>query len=319
MKLFVSTILFALIASCGLTSQNARVKVLVKPESAVMPMRSVKLADVAEIRGPADLAHKLGDVALALGPMPGQARNIDLSSLKAKLKAAGLDKVADITGPAKLTIIGRATKFEATELIDHAKSYLLTLLPVGSRTYEIEVQREPRELVVVGDEASIRPRLLGTAPHLGTNTVALDAVVNNKVVATASIALVVKAVANVLVASSAIRQGEMISEANTTWQMRDITKLQNVIEAPNNVTGRIARRSIATGTAITTADVADPPVVLNGETVTLTVICGTVTIRTTAEAKQDGKVGDLIRVKPLPSDQEVRARVIGSGAVEMRS
>jgi len=318
MRLVTSIILVALIASCGLTSQNAKVKVMVRPESAVTPMRSVKLADVAEIRGPVDLARKLGDVALALGPMPGQVRSIDLSSLKARLKTAGLDKAADITGPAKLTIVGKATKFEATELIDHAKAYLQTLLPAGSRTYEIEVQREPRELVVVG-EASIRPRLLGTAPRLGTNTVALDAVVNDKIVATSSVALVVKAVANVLVASSTIRQGEVLSEANTTWQPHDITKLQNVIEAPNNVIGRIARRSIAAGSAITTADVADPPVVLSGETVTLTVICGAVTIRTTAEAKQDGKVGDVIRVKPLPSDQDVRAKVTGSGAVEMRS
>lgn len=319
MRFVTSIILVALIASCGLTSQNARVKVMVRPESAVTPMRSVKLADVAEIRGPVDLAHKLGNVALALGPMPGQVRSIDLSNLKARLRTAGVDKAVDITGPANLTIVGKATKFEATELIDHAKAYLQTLLPAGSRTYEIEVQREPRELVVVGDEVSIRPRLLGTAPRLGTNTVALDAIVNDKVVATSSVALVVKAVANVLIASSAIRQGEVLSEANTTWQPRDITKLQNVIEAPNNVIGRIARRSIAAGSAITTADVADPPVVLSGETVTLTVICGAVTIRTSAEAKQDGKVGDVIRVKPLPSDQDVRAKVTGPGTVEMRS
>ncbi len=319
MKLIASTILVALIASCGLTSQNAQVKVLVKPEAVVTSMRSVKLADVAEIRGPAEIVRKLGEVSVAPAPMPGQAKNIDLSSLKARLKTAGLDKTADISGPSKLIIVGKATKFDATELVEYAKSYLITLLPAGDRTYEIEVQREPRELVVVGEVADLRPRLLGMAPRFGTNTIALDAVVNDKVVATTSVALVVKAVAKVLVATTAIRQGEIISETNTTWQTRDITKLQNVIEAGNEVTGRIARRSITAGTPITTADVADPPVVLNGETVTLTVICGAVTIRTTAEAKQDGKVGDVIWIKPLPSDQEVRAKVVGSGMVEMRS
>jgi flagella basal body P-ring formation protein FlgA len=146
----------------------------------------------------------------------------------------------------------------------------------------------------------------------------MDALLAGRAISTASAVLQIKATAAVLIAADTIPVGQALTTQNTKCESRDVTRIKDpILQSAANDQSWVARRSIQAGAVITGADVALPPDIRSGDQVTLTVKCGTVAIRTSAEARQDGRVGDSIRVRSSVSNEEVRARITGSGAVEI--
>jgi flagella basal body P-ring formation protein FlgA len=217
-------------------------------------------------------------------------------------------------------LLGKCVRWPADDLAQKAKSFLSELLPVDNLTYEISVTRAPRELVTApGQTTEVRPRLLNITPRLGTNTVALEVFVDGKAAAGTSVTLDAKAVADVMVATVTIRQGEALTSHNTSWDRRDITRLSDpiVATAGQSAPEYLARRTISAGVPITAADVTLPPIVRKGDAVTLIVTCGKVKVSAPAQALQDGRTGDIIRVSCAASQEDVHARIIDRGLVEV--
>lgn len=300
----------------GAIAHASEPKVTLLPEANVVTSRPVTVGDIAKIEGPAGSAGKIAGVAVTGAPLPGSRRTIEAEYVKLKLGTAGFGAVK-VAGAAKITLTGKCRRISPQTLEDVAKDYATGLLPKGGPNYEIEVERGPRELVLPDDPAiEVKPRLFSAAIHTGVNTIAIDASLAGRVMATTSAVLRIKSTAVVLIAASTIAQGQALTEQNTKSESRDVTKLKDPI-SPAQQGGWVARRMIQAGSAITASDVALPPDIRLGEQVTLTVKCGAVAIRTSAEARQDGRVGDSIRVRSGVSNEELRARVTAPGTVEI--
>jgi flagella basal body P-ring formation protein FlgA len=82
------------------------------------------------------------------------------------------------------------------------------------------------------------------------------------------------------------------------------------------VIGLVARRDIAAGEPLTQAVLDVPLAVRSGETVTVTVIAGTVQVTTKALAMSSGHEGEMVRVVP-DGGKALRARITRPGAVEV--
>lgn len=304
-------------------------KVTLLPEAEVATSRPVTVGDIAKIEAPAKSAGRIAAVVITSAPQPGTTRTIEAGYVRLKLDAAGFGNVK-IAGHAKTALTGRCRRIGPQTLEELAKDYAAELLPKNNHNYEIEVERRPRELILPDEPAiEIKPRLYSGAIHPGVNTLAIDASLDGHVIATTSAVLRIKSTAVVLVAADTISQGQALTDQNTRCELRDITKIKDPLPGPAQdapsqqgagavqPAGWVARRTIQAGAIITAADVALPPDIRSGEQVTLTVKCGAVAIRTSAEARQDGRVGDSIRVRSSVSNEEVRARVIAPGKVEI--
>ena len=138
--------------------------------------------------------------------------------------------------------------------------------------------------------------------------------------ASTSVALRVKAVAEVLTATADIHQNDPLTDKNTSWEKRDITTISTPITKSSDADAseRIAHRSLKAGTVITSSDAELPPAVHKGDSVNLVVRCGNVTLRATGEARQDGHIGETVRVFSGVSQGDLRARVVEPGLVEIR-
>lgn len=310
----------ACILVARVAAHSASAKVTLQPECEVQPAKVVTVRDIARIEGPEELARKIGGVTVATGPAPGARRSIESKYVELRLRAANLAAEVSVAGPSEVSLIGRCARFSPDELAEEAKAFVLSRLPQGSRTCEVNVERAPREIVApAGDTIEIRPRLLGATVRPGANTVALDAVIDGKTAATSSATVQVTAVAEALVTTTHIRQGEALTAANTAWEMRDITRLPDALLMPDD--GRmldwISRRTLGPGTVVSAASVVLPPTVRQGETVSLLVRSGNVTLRTSAEVRQDGRTGDMVRVRSAISNEDIRARVAEPGVVEI--
>ena len=77
------------------------------------------------------------------------------------------------------------------------------------------------------------------------------------------------------------------------------------------------RRTIRTGQVLGADDVESAPEVARGETAILTMTWGAVMVESPVEVLQDGRQGELIRVRPRTSTEPVLARVVGRGKLEI--
>lgn len=315
-SIIILLVIFGILAA-RIAAHSAMVKVTLKPESEVRPAAAVTIKDIASIEGSKDLVRKVGDVLISTGPLPGSRRTIEASYIRARLTATGLGNGLAILGPSKAVISGKCVRFSSQELADEAVSFLREQLPGDNSVYDIIVQRAPRELIAAADSnAQIRPRLFGSTARPGVNTVALDLVCNGGVVATASAMAQVKVTSDVLVTLGPISAGQVLNPKSIATERRDITRVKDPLRvAHEDINDWVTRRAIPAGNVITLADVKPAPVVNEGDTVSLVVKCGHVTIRTSAQAKQDGGIGDTIRVLSEVSQQDLRARVIEPGLV----
>jgi len=301
-------------------AHSAAVTVTLRQSCEVRSSQSVTLQDIAKINAPKELAQKIGEIVVGAAPMPGEQRTVDTEYVRAKLSAVNPGCAVKIVGPEKITLTGKCVRVGVDELEGEVKAFIDNQLPHDNRTYDVVIGRSPREIILPGDSKyEIKPRTFGSAIRPGANTIAIDAVVDGRTVATRSCTVEIKAVADVLVATAMISQGEAISSKNTTWEQRDVTRMCNAIfmQQGGELGDWVARRTIISGAVLTSSDLTTPAAVKSGESVTLLVKCGSVVLSTTAEAKQDGRIGDSIKVHSSVSEEDVRARVTGPGAVEI--
>lgn len=314
--LVLSTITLFFAISTGTLAATA--KVAFRAESQVQPARPVAIKDMADIKASTAIAKRIGDVIVSTGPLPGSRRTIDMSFIKAKLNAEDPTDSIKLTGPEKISIVGKCVNISSQELTDNAKNFIMEQLQNDNRTYDVVVDRVPRAITApYGEDVQIKPRLMNSSVRIGCNTVALDIVIDDKLIATTSAALQVKAVADVLIAKTIIRQGEALTAENTSWEKRDISRSADAILADQEARDLVARHSIRQGCTICEADVTQPAAVRKGDSISLIVKCGGIKLHTTAEAKQSGKVGDTIAVRSTVSNEDVRAEITEPGVAEI--
>lgn len=302
------------------TAHSASATVTLRAQSEVRSAQPVRVADVAGVQGPQQLSRKIGEVVVATGPLPGERRILDAGYVKARVNAIAPGCGLKLAGPEQVTIVGKCVRISVERLDDEVKNFTLGQLPQDGRTYDITIERSPRGMVLAdAPGVEIRCRTMSSCVRPGPNTIGIDALAGGKAVATQSAAIQVKVVADVLVATNAIAQGSALTDQNTRYEQRDVTRVSDAVVARQDADAgsMVARRTIRAGAVITSSDVASPPAVRSGDTVTLTVKCGSVTLSTTAEARQDGRVGENIRVRSTVSESDVRARVTGPGIVEI--
>ena len=319
MTRLIALVVLALATLLPSMAYSATVSVVLRPQSEIAHSRDLTVADIAEVRGAQPLAGKIAGVPLGSGLTPGQTRKLDTAYIRAVLRSRGLAESAALSGAPVAVVTARCAGFGAEQLSAEAERYLRGLLPASRAVYEVVLQRGPRALTVPAESAVIRCRLLGSSARLGSNTVALDAVVAGNVAATTSATFEVRAAARVLVARDTIRQGAPLNAENTVWELRDITRLRDIItdEDTELDSGLVARRTISPGTAITSMDVAQPLCIRSGDAVSVSVRGGAVMVRVNGEARQDGRIGDTIRVHSPISREDIRARITGPGTAEI--
>lgn len=297
---------------------SAEMQVTLLPQAEVMTSQRVLLRDLAKISAPKAISRKIGEVVITNAPLPGEQRPLEADYVKLKLSSAGFANIKFI-GAAKVTVTGKCIRISSEQQVNLVKEYALGLLPHDGLNYEVAIERLPREMVLPDESGmDVKARAFSSSMHPGVNTIAIEAIKNGETILTRSAVVRIKVTATVVIASDTIAQGQPLTAQNTVSEVRDISKINDPIRSgAANADNWVARRTISAGAIITSLDVALPPAIRSGESVTLTVKCGSVSLRTSAEARQDGRIGDSIRVKSGVSKDDVRARITGPGAVEI--
>jgi flagella basal body P-ring formation protein FlgA len=81
--------------------------------------------------------------------------------------------------------------------------------------------------------------------------------------------------------------------------------------------GKVARRALLPGDPLTRDVINDPIVIKSGDLVRLRVSRGNIAVSTMVRAEQNGRVGEIVRVRNLEFERALKARVVAPGEVRV--
>ncbi|MCH7866274.1 MAG: flagellar basal body P-ring formation protein FlgA [Myxococcales bacterium] len=162
----------------------------------------------------------------------------------------------------------------------------------------------------------LRTRLVGEL--LGRVPVTVIISHGSKELKRAVVTASLKSVVPVLVASRAMRRGEVVTEDDFYVERRDVSVMRGaVISRERNLLGMRLRRSITAGRVWQPRHIESVPKVMRGEMVRIRLESGGLRIDSIGKASEDGRVGDLIRVLNA-SKRYVTGRVDAEGTIHVR-
>jgi flagella basal body P-ring formation protein FlgA len=190
-------------------------------------------------------------------------------------------------------------------VVSLAQPPTLPQLAPGARD-DVRLEAEPREPLGVPGRARVEVALVVNGERVGVVPVLLE----------------VKLCQAAAVARRRIEGGETLGDDNVRFERRALDAPGTCLTPKDVAAGRKAKRAIAAGQLIPPAAAepvaADNPVLVKQrDLVRLVARVGSLRVTALAEAQQDGRAGDLVRVRNVDSKKEVVGRVIGRGLVEV--
>jgi flagella basal body P-ring formation protein FlgA len=126
------------------------------------------------------------------------------------------------------------------------------------------------------------------------------------------------ATARVVRALRPLKYGAALAEGDIQEEMVEIRDINaRHCRSAFEIGGFVLRRNIGTGDPLTWDDLSKPILVRSGERVTLKAASVAMQLSTQARAEQNGRLGDVIRVRNLSSARIVNAKVVGVGEVRV--
>lgn len=289
--------------------------IVVRP-TATVSGREIRLRDISDASG------TLGDLVVAAAALPGRSCLVSRADIRLRLRAArvNLDQLS-IDGPVTVTTQGAAVS--GAVLVDPAIAALRKVLPWPAEDVTIEPVSVPRLPTLPGDQV---PTARAGAPVLRS---ARSAVVPVTLTATAGsrtetrtveVALRITVRQWAVVAARPIARHVVLGPEDVILARVEVGAQPALLSVADAI-GKRAASSVLSGRPLVKTDLEDAPVVAANAPVAVRVLFGGVEVATTGTTREEGCVGQTIRVRLDPSPdrpgpvREVRARVADAQTV----
>jgi flagella basal body P-ring formation protein FlgA len=291
-----------------------------KEEAAIRSNR-VLLKDVANLQGPdSKQLEKLARIPLGPSPEFGSVKTLNRHQVIELIQAeAGPLSNVSLAGAAAVQIRLQGRQIDSGEISSLLKSCLLTTTPwkeseidIGSIGNLNGVELPPGEVVL---------RLRPDSTIMGHNSLlaAIEIVQAGETLRCFWITADIDIRARVLAAAKRILPGKVVEPDAVVERLTKITDLRGAYaRKPEDVLGKVSRRYFSPGDLLTREAFQNPFLVKNGETVRLRLERNGIVLTSLARAEQNGKLGQVIRVRNLDFSAELKARVTGRAQVMLK-
>lgn len=305
-----------LLATLLLSFGGVTVELPAKVEASGLNLR---LGDVAKVSGDdAVEVERVRDIDLRYVPSPGYSRLLHRARLKqqAKLQVPG----ADITfeGSIQCRVFPKTKLVTAAEVKGHAQR----VVEAKFKGTDVEISFTgslkdiPAPTGKQGVEVKAR-RATGPADQ-GLQGVAVDILVDGELWRTQWTTWSVAAWEDMPILRVRVSKGQKITP--DMFQLERRKRTQGASSSPlsfRNLQNAVAARELAPGDAVYARDVTRETVVTQGHRVQIEVKSGRVLATTAGVAKEDGRIGDSIRVQLDVTGKELTGTVVAKNRIRV--
>jgi flagella basal body P-ring formation protein FlgA len=290
-------------------------------EAAAIASDKVYLKDIAELRGPdAGQLERLAQIPIGFAPAFGETIVLSRHQISTLVEnTIGRTSSGIITGAAVVQIRLQGREIGTEEIASLLKLHLLDTTPWKDSEIEIhsignlsgiEIPQENTVLRISSDAAILGQRRI-LAP--------IEILHSGKSLRSIWITAEIDIHSEVLTAAIKIPAGKTITTEDVAQKSVRIKDFRaSYVRIPQDILGKVARRSIAPGDPLTREKFSDPLLVNSGETVRLRLERNGIVLTSLAKAEQDGRLGQMIRVRNIDFSTLLKARVTGRAEVRMQ-
>ncbi|RLA79840.1 MAG: flagella basal body P-ring formation protein FlgA [Deltaproteobacteria bacterium] len=287
---------------------HAKVVVTIPPQVEVEG-EWILLGQIARVEGDDPLMVKeLQGTVLGRSPLPGSYRYLRRAQIQAKLRGV------ELRCPLRVKVTRASQRISPQRVAEIAVAYLRQRLSFARRVEVLNVR-------VRGEVVLPRGRwtylvLPSSSRSLGrTSLVVIFRAEGFE--RRAVVDLEVRAWAKVAVAARRLPRWHLVQEGDVVLEERELSRLLGFVTDFRKLLGKRTKVSIPRGTVLRWDQFEVPPLVKRGRVVTM--VLETPCLRATAlgVAAEDGRLGDLIRVRNLSSQREVFAEVVDRSTVRV--
>ena len=152
----------------------------------------------------------------------------------------------------------------------------------------------------------------------GPNMLLVDYVYQGRLIRRVRLLGVVEVMLPVVVLKRPLERHAIVQAEDISLERRPLTRLpKDVILKPEDAVGLRTRMSLRAGRVLRTSSLEVPPVVKRGSLVRIVAEGENFVVSAVGEARQDGRPGEIIRVRNLSSKREVFGRVMDNKTVKV--
>ena len=310
-------------------AQESRAATINLRSEAVVSDSIVTLGDVARISAADEgLIEKIEAIALFPSPRGGKTRHVGIREIQDLLYARGVDLSRhEFTGASQVAVSAglahddRETPVSESILRSNSRKaekavsdYLEAADPDSA--WNVEVELTPADAAALA-RARRDIRVTGTQrPSTGTHQFELqiDGAEGPKRL---TVEAILSKEPSIVVATRALAMGELISPGDVRLAPPGNDNVRGAFHSIEKVIGMELGRSVPEGRPLSNDSVIAPILVESGKVVSVCVRGGGIRIRTTARARQNGALDDVITVENITNRAKYLARVVGHNEVEV--
>jgi flagella basal body P-ring formation protein FlgA len=208
---------------------------------------------------------------------------------------------------------------DAARVRDAAARELQARLAERYLRFEVEPLGDAREVIALPEgKLEIRPRAPLASDVLPARlNVWVDLYIEGLHHQSLPVPFTVRAYAQVLSAREMLRPGALLRPQDFTIREAQVAGLADAaVRADTDVAALRVRQPVPAGELLTWRHVAQAPTVSRNQDIIVRLVAGPIELQTAAVATQDGRTGDVIRVRAVENTQTYAARVSGTGTAE---
>jgi flagellar basal body P-ring formation protein FlgA len=311
--LVVSAITFSNRDASGADSLVISLKETVSIQSA-----TILLKDVADIQGP-DLPaiERFSNISLGASPEFGAVKTLTRHQIDESIQAvAGPIRDVKLSGAAAVQVRIKGNPIDSSEIASLLKAYILKTTSWKESEIEVHSIGNISGIEMPPDGAELRLSSAETVVGRQNITALLEIMRAGKPQRCYWITAKILIHTDVWVATQRILPGQIVESGNLVKQSKVIEDLRSTyIRNLDEVVGKIAHRNFSPGDLILRDAFTDPFLIKRGETVQLRLQRSGIMLTSSARAEQDGRLGQVIRVRNLDFSTVLKAQVTGRSQV----
>lgn len=310
-KLIIFTYLLILSLSTAFASEVT----LTLKEMAVVSDSSVRVKDIASLKGDKEMAEQIANCVISSSPLVGYKKNIARDYLRLRLKQQKVDTASiSFAGVDQVTVSRKSKLITGKELFDNVKELIIEQLPWDREVISLSTYRDAHDQLVPYAEIEYEVELINEAVSGRRLNIEITIFADGEEFIQIPMAIKLSRFVDVVVTKQSIERGDIIDASQLYLSRQEMgPKIAKSFTTIDSLVGKEAIGKIQENHVIVDRMVAMPMVVKRRQIATLVYEKNNLVIRTKVQTKENGRVGDIIRVINPDTKKEILAQVMAKG------
>ncbi len=280
----------------------------------------VRLGDIARITGDEpDVVKTVQSIVLASAPALNRSIIMGKNLIKKALLRNGFDlKEVKFVFPEKITIKNKLTRISEDEVKKAIREFIYKNMPWQKDQAKVTKIDYKGDIVLPDGEIQQEIIAKENSSFIGKVPLVLEFKRNGKVLKRKKINPIVEVLMPIVLTKVSLKRGQIISRNDVYIERQWKSKVSaNIYNSEDDVIGKKATRNIRAGQPLKKSLLEIPEDISRGDKVTILAESKTLKITIPGIARENGKKGEIIKVKNIDSKKIIYARVIDSTTVKV--